>query len=477
MKMRKLFTTIMAMAMLLTLLSGMTVLGVSKGDNVLLNSDFEQQKYEEVEIWTTVNGKGTVYMETDAKYVRSGQYSMALVGENAVVQQAISVQGGVEHWAECWGYPLGSTVDTDNGAVRSWYQMQIQYFDEPLHNGAVQGNSIGGVVQIKNTTLTNEEWALLSATYTPPENAQSAIFSVKTRSSMCNLRIDDVKTGPYTDLDEVVSNGKFEDDTVDSGAPAGWTGFSHGSYPGSTVVVTNADAHSGAKSMKINNASMAALASNHLVPCKPNTDYVFSFWYKSTAAIPCVSADFRDSSGSADATATNLAETRIKKSAYTSSNWEFYSTHVRSGEKTAQVNIMLRCRTANGSVLFDDVSLKEDKTSVSFTDTAAQANPVKTFVPGESVKVNYHHVAKKNGENVNFCIALYKKAGTTTMLESVQILKETVNLGTPWDTSYTVTAPSEAGEYTLKAFAWDGTTGLTPLGIKHVIRSTTPTEN
>ena len=103
MKMRKLFTTVMAVAILSTLLSGMTAMGVSQGDNVLQNSSFEQQKYEEVEIWTTVNGKGSVFTETDKTYVHSGDYAMALVGENAVVQQAISVQGGVEHWAECWG--------------------------------------------------------------------------------------------------------------------------------------------------------------------------------------------------------------------------------------------------------------------------------------------------------------------------------------------------------------------------------------
>lgn len=481
MKMRKLFTTVMAITMLFTLFSGMTAMGIEKGENVLQNPGFDQLENEQVTAWET---KGNVFLNDTPEYAKSDKYSMALVGDKAYLEQPINVQGGVKHWTDCWIYVLPSAVEEDTGKISSWFQIQVQYYDEPLHNGTVQGNSLGNAVQIKNQTVSVEGFVHVTGSdweYTPPEGAQSAIFTVRTRSATTNIRVDDVKTGPYTNLDEVVRNGGFEQNAADEGAPSVWPGWSHPNHPGSTALLTNKDAKSGDYALKISLgntlSSLTSIQKN--ISCKPNTDYIFSFWYKATAAWLDSYVSFRMEDGTtADSTAKSLFQTQSAISnsgkAFTSAGWEQYTAYLRSGKDTTNVEICLRACTKGGTVLFDDVSLKEDKTALSFTDTTTAATPLETFAPGQDVKVNYHHVAKADNEPVAVCVALYKKDGNVDSLHAVELLSNTVNIGTPWDVTHTVDVPEVAGDYTIKVFTWDTFASLDASGIKRVIRSTTP---
>lgn len=447
MKTQKIIVAVLAAAMFLTLIPG-TATMAEDGANLLTNPGFETIVDDAPEGWALRNN---AYAATD--YKSAGSYSIALVGTNAYAGQGIPVIAGESYWASGWAYTLPSVTAGSEGTISSWYQYQITYYDGPLTDGEITGNVLGGAVILKNVTISAQGWNLLNITFTPPEGAQSAQFELRTRSDTSNIRFDGLGLSMYGYGGEALVDGGFED-VAPSGALTQWA----------SSKTTSTDKKSGNYSVDITTTGVYAI--NQKVPIKPSSDYVLSGWYKNITGgytIPCYRLDIAKADG-ITAAGGSIAEVRLPKGV---TDWVYFEAHVRTGTEAALATLLLRVRDG-GTVLFDDVSLKLDKTSLKFTDSAG--TKLDNIKAGEDITISYHHVAKTADEDFLYIAGLYEEVGTTDILVSLIALEsKTAIVGTPVDINKVVSVPGE-GKYMIKVFTWDSLSNMVPYSGKYVLQ-------
>lgn len=165
---------------------------------------------------------------------------------------------------------------------------------------------------------------------------------------------------------------------------------------------------------------------------------------------------------------TNAAQQIATFTAPEKDKWyvsSFY-TNDNSASDSSFISVWLRTTKNTGAVDFDMAALEEADTEALLFNSTGQE--ISTFGAGESITAKCT-VSEATTNGVLFVFATYKIYGNEKSLTDVKIKTETA--GTV-GSELSITAPSEAGTYSIEAYCWSTDGNITPLAGKKAITGT-----
>ncbi|MBE7063402.1 MAG: hypothetical protein E7390_06430 [Ruminococcaceae bacterium] len=413
-------------------------------------------------------------------------------GDGAGGTNSVSLQNGT--------YITSPYVETNGKALLLSGYYHVPTLDEG-NTAKIGIQAYGKDANGDNVTVTNKSYSMTqSATLSeatedwtffcyelPQELNGSTIATVSiwlrnttgTNESAVEIKFSSVRicTDPFADIPEnLLSNGTFQAYTEEGGVINRVTDWDLGAGEGTIAAKKEAN---GNVYVEMTNATKSKNTGIHRyvnkkaeIPLETNGIYRLSYALRNTTNIPSTRVTFYDANGALVGAKAQMEITMKpvtqNPSADTWTEYEgFFTAKVENAADVTQMKMQIYCVAGTDTYHIDNIKLVKTRTNMGFADAT-----------GTTI------TAVKTGTVLVESVLLPKVPGQAPMLFACEYtpdkrLKQLV-IGTVEDlNSYVYSAPgyhykgsatltNVEATSTLKAFAWDGALGMTPLGIQKV---------
>ncbi len=397
------------------------------------NSSFENNL---VTGWTASGTGASIAATTAEKYV--GSYSMAFTTGTAVGNSARLTIGAVLSTSTTYTLSFYAKTNTAFNTISASY----------ASGGSTATETDCAVLTPVTRQVITTAWTRFTCTITTSATSPtgSAYIAIKQSDSTSRiLYIDGVQIEAGSSITTgQISNTGFETNT---------TGWAYSTGVGTGTIAQNATPYNGAQSMRLNITAGAINAGTRFVTnntgataLAQNTDYILSFWAKSTGAVTNLAAAYA-------VDGTNQVDCRLNSNTVSSSAWTYYYCTISTDSTAVNAGAYITIKESSSAVETIDIDnvLLTKATSVSspsaFQETAISLNGAVTSP-----------TSFKNQSNSTTAFQIQNSAGgnlfsVDSAYSNVSILTNNSGDVMPWQTN---SYPLNAARTTVSSAAWNG---------------------